>query len=84
MERGHERGVKGLAQHGLDALFHFICGFIGKGDTENIRRGNAQLGYDICVTVGQGLGLAGARPRNDTDISFCFRHRFSLCGIQAV
>ena len=36
MERGYEGSIKFFAEHSFYALFHLVCRFVGKRDTEYV------------------------------------------------
>ena len=70
MEGSYKRRVKGIPQHGLDPLFHFVCGLIGEGDAEDVGGRDSVFVYQICIPVGQGSGFPGTGPGDDPDIPF--------------
>lgn len=54
----------------VDSLAHFIGRFIGKCDTENIPRQDADIVDQISETVGKRTGFPGAGACDDTHEAF--------------
>ena len=67
----------------MDPLAHLGRGLVGKGNTQNIARHDAQVVNQIGKTMGQGPGLAGTGPGNDPDVALCFGYRQLLFLIQS-
>ena len=85
LQHGYAEAVKGInvtrivvPGQVVYALPHFIGGFVGEGDAQDVARQNAQFIYQKGKTVGEGPGFSRAGPRDDTDITFRSTYRFPL------
>ena len=56
-----------VASEGMDALAHLTRRLVGEGDAQDVARQDAQLVHQIGEAVGEGPGLAGARPGHHPD-----------------
>ena len=50
----------------VDALAHLVGRFVGKGHAQDVSRQNPQLVHQEGEAMGEGPGLAGARPGDNT------------------
>lgn len=50
----------------VDALAHFVGRLVGEGDAQDVPRQNPQLVHQEREAVGEGPGLAGACPSDNT------------------
>ena len=89
LQKPHAEAVEGgdppqilIRQTPANPFAHFSGGLIGKGDTENVGSGNAQLLHKEQVPRRQRPGLAGACAGHHTDTALGGGHRFTLFGIQ--
>lgn len=74
LEDGHAEAVEGVDVAGVvvpgelvDALAHLIGRLVGEGDAQDVPRQDAQLTHQVSESVGQGPGLARARPGDHPD-----------------
>ena len=66
----------------VDALAHLVGRLVGEGDAQDVPRQDAQLIDQVGEPVGQGPGLAGARPSDHPDKALGGGDRLTLGGIQ--
>lgn len=72
-----------LAQETVDALFHHLCGLVGKRDRQNGVTRHALLDQ-MRYTIGDDAGLARARARQDKQRPFGGDNGFALPFVQFV
>ena len=81
MECGNSGQIP-VRQLSTNPLFHLRRSLVGKGDAENIGRGNAQRVHKIQVSGRQGLGLSGARAGNHPNTALGGGGCFPLLRVQ--
>ena len=89
LQKTHTKAVKGgdsakilIRQRTADPFLHFRRSLIGKGDTENVGGGNAQLIHQVQIPCRQCFCLSGTGTCHHPDIPFCSGGSLQLLRIQ--
>ncbi len=85
MECAEHDAVCGLLiKHGFHARIHFLGGFVGECDREDLPRADAFVGDQISDTLCQNARLAGARTCHDQNGSIGGCDGFALLRIKFI
>ena len=81
---GGNRQAAGLAfaEHGADALLHFLGGFVGEGDGGDVVRGVAHFADEVGDFFGDDAGFAAACAGQHKQRPAQIAHRFQLALVQ--